>query len=155
VDGLNLLATEFVQGRNLRNRLNSESINFAEALDITQQIAFALSAAHSAGIVHRDIKPENVMLRDDGIVKVLDFGLAKLTQEKTEEIESQAKTQAQVKTQAGTILGTIFYMSPEQAEARSIDGQTDVWSLGVILYEMLTGKMPFAGATITEVSSTS
>jgi predicted ATPase len=91
------------------------------------------------------------MLRDDGIVKVLDFGLAKLTQEKTEEIESQAKTQAQVKTQAGTILGTIFYMSPEQAEARSIDGQTDVWSLGVILYEMLTGKMPFAGATITEV----
>ena len=149
-DGLNLLATEFVQGKTLRSKLN-EGVNLNETLDIAQQIAFALTAAHSAGIAHRDIKPENVMLRDDGIVKVLDFGLAKLTQEKIEGIDNQVKTRGQIKTTAGTILGTIFYMSPEQAEGKTIDGRTDIWSLGVILYEMLTGKMPFAGATITEV----
>jgi serine/threonine protein kinase len=121
-----------------------------EVLDIAQQIAFALSAAHAAGIIHRDIKPENVMIRPDGIVKVLDFGLAKLTEEKTEDIESQARTHRQVISQAGMILGTVAYMSPEQAEGKGIDAQTDIWSLGVILYEMLTGRMPFAGATIFE-----
>ena len=151
VDGLNLLATEFVKGRTLRDILNNEGAVFDGAIDIVQQIAFALSAAHSAGIVHRDIKPENVMLRDDGIVKVLDFGLAKLIEEKTEDIENRINSREQVKTQAGIILGTVFYISPEQAEGKTIDGQTDIWSLGVILYELLTGKMPFAGATITEI----
>ncbi len=150
-DNLRLLATEFVQGKTLREKLNNEGVNFDEALNIAQQIAFALAAAHSAGIAHRDIKPENVMLRDDGIVKILDFGLAKLTQEKTDEIESITTKRSQIKTQAGTILGTIFYISPEQAQGNAIDGRTDIWSLGVVMYEMLTGKMPFSGATITEI----
>ncbi|MBA3694597.1 MAG: protein kinase, partial [Acidobacteria bacterium] len=149
-DGIHFLATEFIEGETLRDKLNGGNTNFYEVLDIAQQIAFALSAAHAAGIIHRDIKPENVMIRPDGIVKVLDFGLAKLTEEKTEDIESQARTHRQVISQAGMILGTVAYMSPEQAEGKGIDAQTDIWSLGVILYEMLTGRMPFAGATIFE-----
>ncbi len=149
-DGIHFLAAEFIEGETLRDKLNGGNTNFYEILDIAQQIAFALSAAHAAGIIHRDIKPENVMIRPDGIVKVLDFGLAKLTEEKTEDIESEAKTRVQVNTGAGMILGTVAYMSPEQAEGKDIDAQTDIWSLGVILYEMLTGKMPFTGATIFE-----
>jgi non-specific serine/threonine protein kinase len=149
-DDIYFLATEYVEGETLRNKLSGEIQSFYEILEIARQIAFALSAAHSAGIMHRDIKPENVMIRPDGIVKVLDFGLAKLSEEKTEEAVTGIKSGAQVKTQSGVLLGTVFYMSPEQAEGKDIDTQTDIWSLGVILYEMLTGRLPFAGATVTE-----
>jgi non-specific serine/threonine protein kinase len=149
-DGIHFLATEYVEGKTLRDKLNGGNINFYEALDIVQQMTFALSAAHAAGIIHRDIKPENVMIRPDGIVKVLDFGLAKLLGGKTEDKESHDLTRAQIKTQPGMIMGTIAYMSPEQAEGREVDAQTDIWSLGIILYEMLTGKKPFVGASMTE-----
>ena len=148
---LNFLATEFVEGQNLREKLKSEGVNFNDALDIAQQIAFALSAAHAAGIVHRDIKPENVMLRTDGIAKVLDFGLAKLIEQNPLSPDSQAETQAQVKTQAGTVLGTVPYMSPEQASGTNVDARTDIWSLGVVLYEMLAGQLPFTGKTINHL----
>ncbi len=151
VDDTSFIAAEFVNGKTLREHFKHEKISLSEILDIVIQIANALSAAHSAGIVHRDIKPENIMLREDGLVKVLDFGLAKLTQEKTKEADKEASTRPQVNTQAGMILGTVAYMSPEQARGRSVDARTDVWSLGVVLYEMLTGKQPFRGETSSDV----
>jgi TolB-like protein len=119
-------------------------------LDAVVQIASALNAAHSAGIVHRDIKPENIMLRDDGLVKVLDFGLAKLTEKKTENLDTEGETRAQVKTSPGMVMGTVNYMSPEQARGKEIDGRSDVWSLGVVLYEMLMRRLPFAGETAND-----
>ena len=146
-----LLPAEYFKGKTLREHFKRDEISLNEILDIVIQIANALSAAHSAGIVHRDIKPENIMLREDRLVKVLDFGLAKLTQEKTKETDKEASTQLQVNTKAGMILGTVAYMSPEQARGRSVDARTDIWSLGVVLYEMLTGKQPFRGETSSDV----
>ncbi len=144
------IATEFVEGETLRERLNREGVNLNEALEIVQQIAFALSAAHAAGIVHRDIKPDNIMIRRDGIVKVLDFGLAKLTEKREANLEAEAETRALVKTNPGVVMGTVAYMSPEQARGKETDARTDVWSLGVVLYEMLTGRLPFAGETMND-----
>ena len=141
------IATEFIDGETLRERMRKGPLNVSEALDIATQIASALAAAHAAGIVHRDIKPENVMLRSDGIVKVLDFGLAKLTERKTEAVDTEAETKAQVKTKLGMVMGTVGYMSPEQTRGLEIDARSDVWSLGVVLYELLTGKTPFAAET--------
>jgi eukaryotic-like serine/threonine-protein kinase len=115
-----------------------------EALDIAQQTAFALSAAHAAGIIHRDIKPENIMLRRDGIVKVLDFGLAKLTEQHNPlQIDREADTRTLLQTDPGRVLGTLVYMSPEQARAQEIDERSDLWSLGCVIYEMVTGRKAF------------
>jgi eukaryotic-like serine/threonine-protein kinase len=148
-NGCHFLASEFVEGETLRERLKSDELSLKEAVGIAEQIAFALAAAHAAGIVHRDIKPENIMLRrDDRIVKVLDFGLVKLTEKKAENPDTEAETRALVQTTPGVVMGTVSYMSPEQARAKETDARTDIWSIGVVLYEMLAGKVPFAGETI-------
>jgi serine/threonine protein kinase/Tfp pilus assembly protein PilF len=145
------IATELIKGETLRERLRSEPLELRETLDITLQIAAALNAAHSAGIVHRDIKPENVMIRDDGFVKVLDFGLAKLTEKKTQTLDTEGETRAlEVKTLPGMVMGTVAYMSPEQARGKETDARSDVWSLGVVVYEMLTKQTPFAGETTND-----
>jgi eukaryotic-like serine/threonine-protein kinase len=149
-NGIHFLATEFVEGETLRERQRREPLTLREVLDVAAQVASALNAAHSAGIVHRDIKPENVMIRDDGLVKVLDFGLAKLTEKKTEPLDSEGETRAQVKTSPGMVMGTAAYMSPEQARGKETDARSDIWSLGVLLYEMLAGQQPFTGETTTD-----
>ncbi len=143
------IATEFIEGETLRERLATTSLTILEALDISVQIASALVAAHEAGIVHRDIKPENLMLRRDGILKVLDFGLAKLTGVWRPEVNSEATTM--VETIPGTILGTVVYMSPEQARGKEVDERTDIWSSGVLLYEMIAGVLPFEQETPSDV----
>ena len=143
------IATEFIEGETLRERLSTTSLTILEALDVAIQIAAALAAAHEAGIVHRDIKPENIMLRRDGILKVLDFGLAKLTGVWRPEANSDAETM--VETMPGTILGTVVYMSPEQARGKEVDERTDIWSSGVLLYEMLAGVLPFEQETPSDV----
>ncbi|HEX9000680.1 MAG TPA: protein kinase [Blastocatellia bacterium] len=140
------MATEFVEGRTLRDCLNERGrLPANESCEITAQIAAALRAAHDAGIVHRDIKPENVMLRRDGYVKVLDFGLAKLSKERL------ASAPESSLTEAGTVMGTVSYLSPEQARGMPVDARTDVFSLGVVCYEMLAGRLPFAGQTANDV----
>jgi serine/threonine protein kinase/tetratricopeptide (TPR) repeat protein len=139
------IATELIEGQTLRRRLIKVRLNLSEALDISIQVAAALTATHAVGIVHRDIKPENIMLRTDGFVKVLDFGLAKLTQmpEDTSSSASQAPTIQRFDTEPGSVLGTTRYMSPEQVRGLPLDSRTDIWSLGVTLYEMITGRQPF------------
>lgn len=151
-DGRHCIVMEYVGGKTLRQLVANGPIKVDEALDIAVQIASALSAAHMAGIVHRDIKPENVMVRSDGYVKVLDFGLAKLAQTRSEKTSSEAETRAiEVKTLPGMVMGTVAYMSPEQARGLPVDVRTDLWSLGVVLYEMVVGKHPFQGSTPTDV----
>ena len=145
------IATELIKGETLRTRLAGEPLTLGEVLDIGQQVAAALVAAHAAGIVHRDIKPENIMVRDDGLVKVLDFGLAKLTEQGTEPIDSEGETRSPINTSAGIVLGTAAYMSPEQARGKVVDVRSDVWSLGVVIYEMLANSRPFVGETPTDV----
>ena len=138
------LATELIDGETLREVIKRQSLSVAQILQIVEQIAKALAAAHHAHIVHRDIKPENIMLRRDGIVKVLDFGLAKPTVQKNEtDTES-------VNTIPGMVMGSARYMSPEQARGLPVDERTDIWSLGVVLYEMLTGNAPFDGTTTSD-----
>ena len=124
-----------------------------DILEIAIQAASALSAAHAVGIIHRDIKPENIMVRRDGYIKVLDFGLAKLTEPKDSTTDTEAPTKAMVNTGAGTVMGTANYMSPEHAKGTHVDARTDLWSLGAVLYEMITGHVPFAGETPTETIS--
>lgn len=153
-NGQHFIAMEFVEGETLRRRLQTAQLEIAESLDVATQIAAALNAAHRSGIVHRDIKPENVMVREDGLVKVLDFGLAKLTEKKTDvPVDTEAPTRAQVRTMPGMVLGTARYMSPEQARGQEVDARTDIWSLGAVLYEMLAGKPPFAGETTSDTIS--
>lgn len=142
-EGVNFIASELVEGETLRQKIHRGKLNVKEAIELAMQASSALAAAHSAGIVHRDIKPENIMIRRDGYVKVLDFGLAKLT-EKGDDDDNGARSHS---TQAGTVLGTINYMSPEQARGLEIDVRTDIFSLGIVLYEMVTGNPPFKGAT--------
>jgi serine/threonine protein kinase/Tol biopolymer transport system component len=150
-DDATFLATEFIEGLTLRHHMRLHRLKLVEVLDIATQIASALVAAHTAGIVHRDIKPENIMVRKDGIVKVLDFGLAKLTDRQDSSAGPEATTMALVNTEPGSILGTVAYMSPEQAAGREVDARADVWSLGVVLYEMITARTPFEGASKSHI----
>jgi serine/threonine-protein kinase len=145
-EGRHCIVMEYVGGVTLRTRMRGKRLSLGEAVDIALQIAGALAAAHSAGIVHRDIKPENVMIRPDGLVKVLDFGVAKYT---GPDLGEDAK-ESWVKTATGVIIGTTAYMSPEQARGQDVDGRTDVWSLGVMLYEMIARRLPFPGKTPTD-----
>jgi eukaryotic-like serine/threonine-protein kinase len=144
------IATEFVDGVTLRQRIISEKLKLDEALDIAVQVCAALSAAHAAGIIHRDIKPDNIMLRRDGYVKVLDFGLAKLTESSHERKSSAPEAMTLVNTEPGLVVGTVSYMSPEQARGLAVDTRTDIWSLGVVLYQMLSGREPFEAPTATD-----
>jgi eukaryotic-like serine/threonine-protein kinase len=147
------IVTEYVDGETLRQRMVKAPqgrLSLSEALDVAAQIATALATAHEAGIAHRDIKPENVMARRDGIVKVLDFGLAKLTEPASPVIDTQASTMARNSTEAGMVMGTPRYMSPEQARGEKVDLRTDIFSLGVMLYEMVAGRPPFTGVTPNE-----
>ncbi len=146
-EGLQFIATEFVEGRTLREVMSSGQLNVGQILDIANQIASALLTAHSAGIVHRDIKPENVMARPDGYIKIVDFGVAKLIEKQTTDDNEPTA----FKTERGVTVGTVCYMSPEQVRALEVDERTDVWSLGVVLYEMLAGKGPFEGETSGDV----
>ncbi len=143
-DSAHYIASELIDGETLRQRLSRGPLPATEALDVATQVASALVAAHSAGIVHRDIKPENIMLRPDGYVKVLDFGIAKLSEKETpgpagDEVGDLAATRL------GSTVGTARYMSPEQVRGDAIDHRSDIWSLGVVLYEMVTGQAPFHG----------
>src|SRR5213080_2028711 len=152
VDSVNFIATEFIDGQTLRERMRSGPMKLGEVLEVAIQSASALSAAHDAGIVHRDIKPENLMLRRDGIVKVLDFGLAKLTDRPVAtSVDTEALTRAQIKTEPGVVMGTAIYMSPEQARGLEVDARTDIFSLGVLIYEMVAGRLPFEGSNQNEI----
>ena len=150
-DSSHFIATEFIDGETLREHNAGRAVKLNEALDIATQIASALEAAHAAGIVHRDIKPENVMLRRDRIVKVLDFGLAKLALPQLSAVDPEVQIRSIVKTNPGVLMGTVQYMSPEQARGQEVDARTDIWSLGVMLYEMITGRVPFEGETPSHV----
>jgi TolB-like protein len=146
------IATEFIEGSTLRERMRARQMSTGEVLNVAVQIASALAAAHGNGIVHRDIKPENVILRSDGIVKVVDFGLAKLTgQEPPDPLGGEAPTRADLKTASGLVMGTATYMSPEQARGQQVDARTDIFSLAVVLYELLAGCLPYDGTNIYEV----
>jgi Tol biopolymer transport system component len=147
LDGRQFIATEFVAGETLREIIRHNRVNLGHALDIVTQIGSALTAAHESDIIHRDIKPENVMVRPDGYVKVLDFGIAKLTEPSI----TNSKVSTLINTEQGTIIGTVQYMSPEQARGLAVDARTDIWSLGVVLYEMLTEHPPFDGDTRSDV----
>ena len=144
------IVMEYVDGMTLRDRIAKSRMSVSEALDVAIQVASALASAHAAGIVHRDIKLENIMLRRDGYVKILDFGLAKLT-EREIPFDTEADTQMLIKTMPGVVMGTVYYMSPEQARGLPVDARTDVWSLGVVLYELVTGHKPFDGPTTTDI----
>ena len=148
IENSRFIATEFIDGETLRQRI-SAGMRLSDILEVAIQAASALGAAHAAGIVHRDIKPENIMVRRDGYVKVLDFGLAKLTEPKGSPTDTEAPTR--VKTEPGVVMGTAIYMSPEQARGLDLDARTDIFSLGVVLYEMVAGRLPFDGSTSSEV----
>jgi len=152
-EGRHFIATEYIDGITLRRRIAREPMDLGEVLDIALQITSALQEAHAARIVHRDIKPENIMIRRNGFVKVLDFGLAKLTEAASSsgETNSGAPTLAWIDTDPGLVIGTSQYMSPEQARGKVVDARTDIWSLGIVLYEMVAGRAPFEGETKTDV----
>src|SRR5437868_1871354 len=148
------IASELIEGETLRQRLAREHLQVSEAVDVAIQVASALAAAHEGGIVHRDIKPENIMIRPDGYVKVLDFGVAKLAESAFAGATADRQgPKTLIGTILGSVLGTVRYMSPEQARGAHIDKSTDIWSLGVVLYEMVTGHAPFSGDTPQEVMS--
>jgi eukaryotic-like serine/threonine-protein kinase len=145
-----MIATEYVEGETLRQRLGYDTLDLQAALHIAIQIADALAAAHKVGIIHRDIKPENIMIRPDGYVKVLDFGLAKLTEPESPTSGAEAPTR-KVKTGSGMIMGTVGYMSPEQARGVAVDARSDIFNLGAVIYEMVAGQQPFEGETPSDV----
>lgn len=146
------IATEFIDGETLRTSLASNTrMEMGGVLDIATQVASALAAAHAAGIVHRDIKPENIMLRRDGYVKVVDFGLAKLTAKSSARPTVDSDPSTLIKTEPGVVMGTAQYMSPEQARGLTLDARSDIFSIGVVLYEMVAGRRPFEGATISDM----
>ena len=147
-EGRHFIATEFIDGVTLRDEMMRSRMAMGDVLEVALQVASALAAAHAAGIVHRDIKPENIMIRRDGYVKVLDFGLAKLTEQR---INSGPNALTVADTGPGIVIGTVTYMSPEQARGLKIDERTDIFSFGVVLYEMLAGRVPFGGPTPSDV----
>src|SRR6266542_1650939 len=155
-DGRHFMATEFIDGETLRQHIKQlGKMITSTVLDVGAQTASALAAAHEAGIVHRDIKPYNIMTRHDGFVKVLDFGLAKLTEPLFDPRSAGFRDKETVKdlprTEPGVIMGTASYMSPEQAQGLSVDARTDIWSLGVVIFEIASGRAPFEGATLSQV----
>ncbi len=149
-EGMNFIATEFIDGVTWRQKKNESECSVTEVLDVALQVASALCSAHEARIVHRDIKPENVMIRPDGIVKVLDFGLAKTFRTVGSTSASEVPTRL-VETSPGIVMGTVKYMSPEQARGQDVDARTDIWSFGVVLYEMVARRLPFDGQTPSDV----
>ncbi len=141
-DSAHYIVTERITGETLRRRLARAPLEISEGLAIAIEVAKALEATHAAGIVHRDIKPENIMLRPDGYVKVLDFGVAKLTERQASQMSTDASTMMKIYTAPGVVMGTVAYMSPEQARGQEVDARTDIWSLGAVLYEMVAGRPP-------------
>jgi len=144
-DGTHFIATEYIGGQTIRQLISAGELTLGQVLDIATQLLSGLSAAHAAGIVHRDIKPENIMRRDDGSIRILDFGIAKLMEAPSSDVTTA--TFAPNQTQTGALMGTIGYVSPEQVRGLPVDERTDIWSCGVVLHEMLTGQRPFAGVT--------
>src|SRR5262249_24399520 len=142
------IATEYVEGETLRHRIDRAPLELRQVLEVTIQMVSALAAAHEAGILHRDIKPENLMIRPDDYVKVHDFGLAKLME--SSQAERTAFSSNSNQTTPGVLVGTLTYMSPEQLKAAELDGRSDLFSVGVVLYEMATGMTPFKRETIAE-----
>jgi len=151
-EGRHYIATEYIDGVTLRRKMAASQLETHTILDIAVQVASALEEAHAAGIVHRDIKPDNIMVRRNGYVKVLDFGLAKLTETVDRSpADGEAATRVLVHTDAGVVMGTSHYMSPEQARGKPVDARSDIWSLGVVIYELIAGRTPFEGETSTDV----
>lgn len=146
-EGIHFIATEYIEGQTIRELIQSKNLSLGEVLDIVIQLVTGLSAAHAAGIIHRDVKPENIMRRDDGTIKTLDFGIAKLIEGPTSNVSNLTSSSAQSQTQTGVVLGTIGYISPEQVRGLAVDERSDIWSSGVVLYEMLAGHRPFPGVT--------
>jgi serine/threonine protein kinase len=147
-NGTNFIAMEYVAGQTLDAKLKGRALDSAQTVDIAIQVADALDEAHSKRITHRDIKPSNVMITSRGQAKVLDFGLAKVAAHQPQPAESDMPTAR--KTDPGVVMGTVQYMSPEQALGREVDHRTDIFSLGVVMYEMATGRLPFSGASTSE-----
>ena len=151
-EGTHFIASEYIQGETLHTRLKQTPLDLKTTLDIAIQVASALNAAHKAGIIHRDIKPENVMIRPDGLVKILDFGIAKLSTKRAEPTAEEAATALkQQGTSPGVIIGTANYMSPEQARGKAVNAQSDIFSFGIVLYEMVTGQRAFTGENAVDV----
>ena len=149
-EGTRALVLELVEGPTLADRISKGPIPVDEALPIAKQIAEALEAAHEAGVIHRDLKPANIKVREDGTVKVLDFGLAKALDPSPTSDPSESPTLTAAATQMGVIMGTAAYMSPEQARGKPADRRADIWAFGVVLYEMLTAKRLFDGPTVSD-----
>ncbi|HEY0099681.1 MAG TPA: protein kinase [Pyrinomonadaceae bacterium] len=150
-EGVNFIALEYVQGETLRARLRKSRMSLSDALDVALQVCGALAAAHERGIVHRDIKPENIMVTGEGHVKVLDFGLAKVSEATPHEEEPNNSTVSRAFSEPGVMMGTVAYMSPEQARGLTMDARTDIWSLGVVFHEMIAGRTPFEGASNSDI----
>ncbi len=149
-DGASYIVSEYIEGQTLRHLLDRENLSTQQVIDIGSQIAGAVSAAHAAHILHRDIKPENIIVRPDGYVKILDFGLAKITERQQAPVDLVGSTAELSDTSPGIVMGTANYMSPEQSRGVKVDERTDIFSLGIVIYEMMTGRRPFAGTSVTD-----